>query len=81
MIQAYGKNIIVKPVQTESNKSILLRIKENYVNWEVVSVGRKVEEVNKGGIIFISPYGVAALEGEEGLFVTQEEHVLGQPLT
>ena len=78
MIQAYGKNIIVKPVQTESNKSILLRIKENYVNWEVVSVGRKVEEVNKGGIIFISPYGVAALEGEEGLFVTQEEHDLAK---
>lgn len=78
MIQAYGKNIIVKPIESESKKSILLRIRDEHLNWEVVSVGRKVEEVSKGSIIFISPYGVTELAGEEGLFVTNEEHVLAR---
>lgn len=81
MIQAYGKNIIVKPIiQKEENKKFqLLKIKDDLVYWwEVISVGRKVEEINKGEIINITPYGVTELANEEGLFVTTEEHVLAK---
>ncbi len=75
MIHAHGKHIIVKPVELENKKTILIKVREDRVNWEVISVGRKVEEVNKGEIVFISPYGITDLHGEEGLFITTEEHI------
>lgn len=58
MLQAIGKNLIIKPVKTEEKKQtiILTTQEEKQIYFEVVSIGQDVKEVSVGDVIWLQHY-------------------------
>jgi len=58
MLQAIGKNLVIRPVRSEEKKStlILTTQEEKPVFFEVISIGNDVKEVSIGDIIWLQHY-------------------------
>jgi co-chaperonin GroES (HSP10) len=63
MLEAFGKNIIVKPIYPEKKQvAVLLTKEESPLYWEVISIGKKVEGVNIGDKLILLSYGMTHVE-------------------
>jgi co-chaperonin GroES (HSP10) len=58
MLQAIGKNLVIRPVRNEEKKStlILTTQEEKPVFFEVISIGNDVKEVSVGDTIWLQHY-------------------------
>jgi co-chaperonin GroES (HSP10) len=75
-MKALGKNLIVKPVEEEKKASLILTPKEEKpVCWEVISIGKDVEEINIGDIVYTFSYCLQKINDEEKLYVVEMEKV------
>ena len=76
MIQAIGKNVIVKAVK-EEKKAVIITLKdEKPTHFEVVSVGEDVKIIKKGDKVLLSPYGGTEItHNEEKLIVVSIDNV------
>lgn len=79
MLQALGKNIIVKPVQEEEKEQtkLILTVKEKKpIYWEVLSVGHEVDKIWVGDFVFIHGYGMQEISyNNEKIFVVEVDKV------
>lgn len=74
MIEAIGKNVILKAVKEEKKSIILTSKEEPILYYEVLSIGSSVKDVNVGDKVLIH-YGAQKIPFEDNLFVTDIERV------
>jgi len=80
MIEAVGKNIIIKPVFKEkSGVLILTNESDKPLAWEIVSMGDDVKGLSIGDKLTLAPYGMHDItyKGEK-YYVCQLENVLAK---
>jgi len=77
-MQALGKNLLVKPIEEEFKKGILIMpTQKKPTLYEVLSVGDEITNVAEGDKIRIFEYGIKEIEIEDGskVFVVPIENV------
>jgi co-chaperonin GroES (HSP10) len=77
MLQALGKNILVKPIEEEKKEKVILFLNEKKPScYRVLSVGDDIKNISVDDTIFIHSYGMHEIYYEnEKLFIVQMDNV------
>jgi co-chaperonin GroES (HSP10) len=80
MIEAIGKNIVVQPIFEEKKSSLLIPTHEPLPKyWKVLSIGKEVEGLSIGDLIYLAHYGQnnITIEGVD-YYVISKDNVFGK---
>jgi co-chaperonin GroES (HSP10) len=81
MIEAYGKNILLKAIFKERASTILMLQEEKPIYYEIQSAGKEIINAQMGDKVLVKGYGMQQIEHEgEKYFLTDESAIIAKVL-
>ncbi len=81
LMQAIGKNILLKPLMLDTKSKVLVSTIQKPYAYEVVSIGSSVTLVKVSDVVLIQQYGIQEKDYKgEKFYLSSEEHVYAKEM-
>ena len=83
MLQAVGKNIILKAVSLKRKSGIITLTEDKADHYEVISVGNKVEGINEGDCVLLAKFGILCevADGDDKFVLSNEDAIYAKKIS